>query len=75
MPAFYPTLMYPHPLHFISYTKRNFRFLSKDDFSVRRLDLNFRVLKITCKSHSFFILLATNCEKLALYCRENAGLS
>ena len=67
--------MDPHPLHLISYTTWDFRSLSKDDFRVGRHDLNFRVVKTTCNSHSFFNLLAKFWVRLPLYCRKIVGLS
>ena len=67
--------MDPHPLHLISYTTWDFRSLSKDDFRVGRHDLNFRVVKTTCNSHSFFILVAKFWVRLPLYCRKIVGLS
>ena len=52
-----PTLMDTHPLHFFSYTTWDFKSLSKDDFRVGSHDLNFRLIKTTCTSNSFFNLL------------------
>ena len=42
---------------------------------VGRPDLNFRVMTTTCKSHSFFNLLANSFVRLPLYCRKIFGFA
>ena len=44
-------------------------------FQGERHDLNFRVVKTTCNSNSFFSLLAKFWVRLPLYCRKINGLS